>query len=393
MAFVTIQNALYNAVAEGLGQNRDSFALVQPAQPILNQQALWQLFNILPPQSLTNNIVLSGGNQFFSNYSGTMAALEPGEQINVEADIGADNFAAWQDFLKSLRPLPSPNQVPDIFFNWAFLNAPDVADVGSSDYASIILDPIGAAQTGLLPYQPGRGPHPTPPVPPDWTFGYNDLLQQLQSAPTMSFNLASDTMNTDVSNTWTSGEDSGFFGLWGGSDSSSSQSVQFSESRFSLQASFSHVLALSAVPGNWYSSAATGQAFANHGSPPWRPGIIQWENVFGPNGNMQRFTVNLLIADTMNVTVSANTGFSQVDQQTIQQNSGGGLWPFYTSSGGGGGSSTATFDDTGNITIRINTIPGVPIVIGCNVFGIDRYVGHQMAALERLAARRKAGKR
>jgi hypothetical protein len=81
------------------------------------------------PRSLTNNIVLSGGNQFFSNYSGTMAALEPGEQINVDADIGADNFAAWQDFLKSLRPLPSPNQVPDIFFNWAFLNAPNVFQV------------------------------------------------------------------------------------------------------------------------------------------------------------------------------------------------------------------------------------------------------------------------
>jgi hypothetical protein len=58
MAFVTIRNGLYNAVAEGLGQNRDSFALLQPAQPILNQQALWQLFNILPPESLTHNIVL-----------------------------------------------------------------------------------------------------------------------------------------------------------------------------------------------------------------------------------------------------------------------------------------------------------------------------------------------
>jgi hypothetical protein len=108
---------------------------------------------------------------------------------------------------------------------------------------------------------------------------------------------------------------------------------------------------------------------------------------------MQRFTVNLLIADTMNVTVSADTTFSEVDRQTIQHNSSAGLWPFYTSSGGGGGTSTATFDDSGNITININTIPGVPSVIGCNVFGISRYVGHQLRALERVAARQRGGRR
>jgi len=393
MSFVNIQNGLYNAVAEGLGQNGDSFALVQPAQPILNQQTLWQLFNILPPESLTNNVILSGGNQFFSNYSGTMGALQPGEQINIEADIGADNYAAWQEYLKSLRPLPPITQISDIFFNWAFINAPAVANIGASDYASILLDPINAAQAALLPYQPGRGAHPTPPLPPDWAFGYNDLIQQLQSAPAMSFSVKSDTMATDVTNTWTRGRHSGFFGLWGGSDSSSSQSTHFSESFFELRASFSHVLALSAVPGGWYSSAATGQAFANHGSPPWRPGIMQWENAFGPNGNMQRFTVNLLIADTMNVTVTANTAFSAEDQETIRHNSGGGLWPFYTSSGGGGGSSTATFNDSGNITIQINTIPSVPVVIGCNVFPISRYVGHQVNALERMATRQLAGRR
>lgn len=387
MAFVDIQNGLYNAVAEGLGQNRDSFALVQPGLPILNEQTLWNLFNILPPESLTNNVILSGGNQFFSNYSGTMAALQPGVTVDIERDIGAANWASWVNYLMSLNPTPTIDRFPDLFFRWAFLNAPAVANIGASDYAAILLDPISSAQAALLPYTPVPGPNSRPPAPVTWMFGYNDLVQQLQNAPAMSFAVTSTTMDTDVSNTWTSGRNSGFFGLWGGSNFSSTQSVRFSESRFELNASFAHVLAISSIPGGWYSSSAWGQAYANRGNPPWRPGVTQWGNVFGPSGNSQRYTVNLLVADTMNVTVTANTGYSEAEQQIIQNNSGAGLWPFYTSSSGGGGSSEASFNDAGDITIDINTMPGVPVVIGCNIFGIDRYVGHQLTALRGPAAR------
>ena len=267
-----------------------------------------------------------------------------------------------------------------------------MADIGASDYATVLLDPVLTGKTALVPYLAGHGPHPTPALPPDWQLGYNDLVGELASAPTVQFSVSSDTMDTDVSQTWTGGDDSGFFGLWGGDDSSSSISTQFSDASFNLTASFGHVLNFQTNAGAWYTSSAIGQAFANQGSPPWHAGGgIQWNNTFGsPNGNLQRVMANLLVVDNMDIVVTASTAFSASDQTTIQSNSSGGFWPIYTSNSSSGSLSTATFDDSGAITIHISTAPDVPTVIGGNVLPIGRFVGASVAALQRQARRLKA---
>jgi hypothetical protein len=394
MAFTAVQNGLYNALIEGLGLSRDSFQIIQPSPPLIpgNDRFLWNLLNNIPPASLTQNFILSGGSQLFSNYQALMDALDPLEPVNIKGDIGQDVFDAFIAYVKTLVPIPNPSSYPDLFFSWAFLNAPDVADIGASDYATILLDPVNAGKEALLPYLAVQGPHPTPALLPDWQLGYNDLVGELANAPAMQFAVSSDTMDTDVSQTWTGGDDSGFFGLWGGDDSSSSISSQFSDATFSLTASFGHVLNFQTNAGSWYMSSAIGQAFANHGSPPWRAGgAIQWEDVFGsPNGDLQRVMANLLVVDNMNIVVTASTAFSASDQTTIQNNSSGGFWPIYTSNSSSGSVSTATFDDSGAITIHISTAPNVPTVIGGNVLPIGRFVGASVSALHRRAERLNA---
>jgi hypothetical protein len=391
MSFVEVQNKFYNALCEGLGLSRQTFQIIQPSPPLIpgDNRFLWNYFNNIPPASLTQNYIASGGNQLFSNYSGLMSALRPAEPIDLAADIGEQTLSDFQTYVRTtFTPAPTANQYPDIFFNWALTNAPNVANIGAGDFATLVLDPIGAAQTALMPYQPTRGPRPAPGLAPDWALGYDQLVEQLRAAPAMSFTMSSATSSSTVTDTWSGGSNSGFFGLFGSGDSENKQTSDFAASNFSVQASFGHVLGFQTNAGLWYTSSAMGAAYSDHDSPPWRPdGVIQWDNTFGTNGNLQRVMTSLVVVDTMHLVVTAATSYNEDDKATINHQSSGGMWPIYNANNGNGMSTKHHVDDAGAITITSDSAPGVPIVIGGNVLPIGQFLGHSVAAFERQRSR------
>jgi hypothetical protein len=372
--FLDLQNGFYNALSQGLGYPPGSpFQIFQPSTPLphgTSNTTLWAYLNNIPPFSLTQNYIASGGNQFFSDYSGLLSALQAPANT-FQQDVGEACFNAFQTYINNLSTPPAPQQLPVIFRNWAILRYPSVANKGASDLSAMLLEPISAGQMAIMPYQGGR--------PADWSLNYSDLISQLNVAPKVSFQVNSSTMNSKVTNSWTQGSNEGFFGLWGGSHSTTSQSATFAAGGVTLTASFAHVITFSPAPGNWYNSSTMGDAYSNQASPPWiRPPdtTITWQNTFGSNGNMQRFAVNLIVVSEMSITVTSVATFSSADQQTIHNNSGAGLWPFYCSSSSSGASTTVSFNKEGQMTVHITSIAGVPIVIGCNVLPVAQYVGH-----------------
>lgn len=279
--------------------------------------------------------------------------------------------------MSGLSTAPAATSLPDMFFNWASIHYPDVADVGSADLSAMLLDPISSAGMALMPYS-GHTPRP-----PDWSLGFPNLMQQLGSGPSVTFQVNSRQMNSNVSSSWTSGNNSGFGGLWGGSSSTSQWSQQFASSNIMVNASFAHVVTFGPVPGNWYSSSAMGDAYSHKSGSPWNPqSSINWQNTFdSQNGNMQRFTGSLIVVETMAITVQSDAVFSSADQSTIESNSSAGLWPFYTTSSSSGASTSASFDQQGHMTVKINSTPGVPVVIGGNVIPVDKFVGHTIQGM------------
>lgn len=379
--FLDLQNGWYNGFSQGMGQSPDSFQIIQPAPPIASGSAansiFWAYYNNIPPFSLTQQFAASGGNQFYNDYRGLLSALVPSREINVKEDIGAANYAKWQAYVLKLPTLPSMNQIPTMFRNWAMFYAPSVANIGSSDYAAILLDPIATAQNELaLIYTDAQGL----PINFDWQLSYTDMVNQLNSSPQRAFSFNSNSMNSNVSNSWTGGSDSGFFGLWGGSSSTSSISEQFAASNVTVNASFDNVLVFANTPGAWYYSSAMGLAYANQSGNPWSPGSsINWNNTFGTNGNMQRFGANVIVASGMSVTITSDASYSTLDQQTITSSGSAGFWPFYCGSSGSSSTNTATFNENGNLQITTSSIQGVPIVLGVNVLSAGEFVGHSSA--------------
>ena len=394
-SFLDLQNGFYNALSQGLGFPPGSaFQISQPSPPLVpgahQDQAVWNYFNLIPPFSLTNDYVQSGGNQFFSNYSGLLSTLQ-GAPNTFEQDVGPACNAAWNAYAMTLPLTVTLNMLPAIFQRWAALNGyMSVANKGASDLAAMILDPVTAAQLALLPY---AGTSPT--NPPNWDAGYNDLVQILGAAPSRAFSFNSSTANSNVSNTWCNGSQSAFFGLWSNSSSSSSQSQTFASSGVTVSASFQHVTPFTAVPGPWYSSAVMGEAFSNQSGPPWVKGPINWNNTFDSStGNLARFASNIIVASGMYIEVVSQASFSQADQSSIQSASSAGMWPFYSQNSNSGTNTSASFNNNGNMTVIITSQPGVPIVLGVNVEPVEAYLGNALQGAKlranAVAARSKA---
>lgn len=381
--FVDLQAGFYNALAQGLGYSpNDPFQVIQPSPPLVNgpnaDELLWSYLNNIPPASLTQNTVLSGGNQFLADYQAVMSALQAAPN-NFESTIGPKCSLAYHSALEGGKVDPGAMQ----FRNWALFNGTcsSVAVSGASALASAMLDPIFAAQMNVLPYQPAGTDEVT------FSPNYATMFKLLKKAPGRSFSVSNSSWNSNVTSTWTQGSDSGFFGLWGGSSSSSTLSEKFASSGVSLQAKFQNVLPLNATPGAWYSSSAFGLAFNSPGKPPWNASNpINWDKTFGKSGNMQRFASSLLIVNKMDITVQSSASYTEIEQAQIRQNASHGLWPFYVSGNSSGSSSSASFNTQGNMVIRITSEVNTPVVIGCIVLSAGQYLGHEATASKALSS-------
>jgi hypothetical protein len=374
-----LQNGFYNGFSQGLGFAPGiPFQMVQPSPPLMagaNQdQQLWNYFNNIPPFSLTQNYIASGGNQFTSDYAGLFSTLQ-GAPNSFAKDVGTECNTAWQTYASALPYTTPLAQFPMIFRNWAMRTGyTNVANIGTSDLAQVLLDPVSSAQMSLMRYKPNGINIPA------WDAGFADMVKQLSVAPNRQFKLNSSSMNSSVTNTWSSGSNDGFFGLWGGSSSASSQSSTFASSNVTVDAAFQHVMPFSAVPGDWYNSSAMSLAYANKDGAPWiSPSPINWNNTFGPKGNLQRFASTLIVASGMQVVVTSSAVYSTEDQTTIHNNSGAGMWPFYSSNSSSGSSTDVKFNNQGNMTVTFSSQPDVPIIIGVIVEPVAEFVGQDAA--------------
>jgi hypothetical protein len=330
---------------------------------------------------LTQNIVVSGGNQFYSNYRALMSALV-GAENQFELYVGQEIATAWQRHVHDdLDPSIPLHALPMIFRNWAVRHGYiTVANKGASALAALVLDPIPNAQLQLMLYTDEHDA----PKPPDWIPNYKGLEGMLSTAPQRKLTFNSKITSTDTSKSWTKSYHSGFFGLWGGSSPETTTSTKFASSEVSVDAEFKHVLELQATPGAWYSSAAMGLAYSHRSGKPWdEENPIQWNTTFDPqHGNMARFAANLVVVDTMRVEVKSNANFSQEDQADVQRYVVEGLWPFYCGSSRSGSNTDVKFDDESHMTVTSNSQPGVPIVIGLTVLPVDECVGHAVEGLQ-----------
>jgi hypothetical protein len=377
-AAVNLQNQWYNTLAAAVGGNAN-FQIIQPNNPVSGlstDDQVWQYFNNLPPASLNNNLTLSGGNQLYVNYTGVLSQLQSNALTNFQSVLGSF-YPLWQRYYLALNPAPTPAQLPNVFYSWAIGNAPNVAGPGRSALQAALLDPIFLAQT--MAANTSGFVNNTP----NFTQGVSALLTQVAnggSVPAINFDSA--TASSNVTNTWAQGNSGAFFGIFGSSDSTTSQLTEiFASSRVTAAISFQKLITFVAdppgPPNGWYSSGALGQAHsASGGGAPWRSGANpSWNSTFGSSGNMRNFLGSLVVADGISATITSYASYNSSQQTTITQSSSAGFWPFYWGSGSSTYTNTVTFNASSNMTFTMTSQTGNPLIIGAFVLPAAQYLG------------------
>jgi len=367
-----LQYCWYTAVVDQLLLARDTFQLSQPSQLISNDTGFWTCQNQIPPLSLTFNPFVAGFGTFFDQYAAIALKVQfPIEDLSQE--IGVDNYQVWKEYLGRQNPAPGVSDLPALFTSWASVYAPSVATAGTAALSRMAL--LDAARKALDVYCRLK------PHSPEFRGGYVDLLRTVEQAPgaTISFDSRSagrymaDT--EDKANTWARSMNAGCCGLWAESDKDSPVSRMFGSSDVNVEVLFGSLAVWMSTPGDWYNSSLLHLLYSDPRKPPWpadpSPG---WQEIFGAGGSMTQLIGSLLMVDGIDATIRSDAIYKEDDQRAIVESAAAGLWPFYVSSAAA--HNDPRFDADGGMTIRTVTKPGNPLVLGANVLGIARYLGH-----------------
>lgn len=363
-AFTGITNAWYNQLCSKLNLPVSNFQLIQPIGIPASDEALWAYLNLVPPQTLKFNNWYYNQPTFFSQYAGIVNQLQFPDSL-FQKDIGKATYTKWNTYLKSLPTPPPDNTLPTVWFQWAMLNAPTVANIGRTDLNNQLL--INSALAALAPYQGANAKLP------DFSPTLSSLTATLQASPSTEFSYASSDANPNVSNSWVPGNDPSFFGIYTGSWCGFLINQKFAQSNITLSVAFEHFAVTAVTPGPWYNSGLLNLALYSKATPPWSS-ATGWDGYFGVNGTFNYAIGAFLAVDAISLTLTSDADFTSEEQAIIKSQLGAGYWPLY----GGQLSPIITNEisfDGGNMTIKCNTEPGHPIIIGNNVVKINLYLG------------------
>ena len=359
-----ITDAWYNQLCDSLRLSINNFQLSQPVILPKNDEELWAYSNVVPPKTLKYNHWYYNQPGFFSQYAAIINQLQFPES-SFEKNIGKVTFAKWNSYLKGLPQPPSENTLPSVWFQWAVMNAPSVANIGRTDLSCQVL--INSGRAALAPYQ---GPNAKLP---EFLPSFPDLITTLQASPSADLSFASMNGNQNVSNSWVPGNDPNFFGLWTGSWCGFPVNKKFAQSAISIAVQFEHFSVVTITPGAWYNSALLHLALASKSVPPWGSNTA-WDTYFGQYGTLNYAAGSVVAVDGISLTLTSDADFTSEEQDVIKSQVAMGYWPVYCQQRSTVITNEISFEP-GKMTIHCHTDPGHPVLIGSNVFTIDQYLG------------------
>jgi len=388
-AMDTLTAQWYNAITSGCGLDPNSFQLIQGNTPLgTTSESLWNMFDAIPPLSLTNYFNPSQFNNFSTDYGAIINHLITQNANSFINDMG-DYYSLWESYLNSTpAPTMPSGGILQLFANWSQLHMPpDQAQACYTDYQQVSQGVVPVATQMWLNAGGGTG----------GTKAYNNTIASLQNMLKTVINktvtLDSATESSDVTHTWAKAEVGGFYDIfWGeGSGGYDDYTTTLTGAGLNLSVTFNSLVTFTAGPLAkpsqdpilsqylpWYNSDALGLAY-NHpnDNTVWKTGSPNWDNAFGPNGNMQRVAVSLVVVDGITITIKSSASFATSDQKTITAAVSGGVFPFFAADASGGWDNQASFGDKGGITITSICPKGNPNILGVLVTPIQQTLGGQ----------------
>jgi hypothetical protein len=371
-AMQTLTAQWYNAVVNNCGLDPSTFQLFQGAAPLgTTSEELWNIFDVVPPLSVSNYYNPSQFNLFSADYGAVINNLIPQNSNKFQIDM-ADYYSQWVTYLKAQTTLPTGG-VLQLFQTWSAINMPpNQAQTCYTDYQQVYQGAIPTA-VQLWINSGGAGA----------AKAYNTTIEQvniaLSSSPAKTFVMNSSTESSDLTHTWANAEAGGWFDFFegGGSGEYDDLTMKLSQSGLLINVSFQRLATISAGPLSkvstdpilsqyqpWYNSAALNLGYQTSDNTVWNNTHPNWNDTFGPTGNMLRTASALVIVDGISVSMTSNTGFTSSEQTQFKSAVEAGFFPFFEAAASGGWQHNASFDSQGNVTVTSTSPAGNPNILG-----------------------------
>lgn len=373
-AMSTLQNQLYNVLVSGLSLDSDSFQLVQGADPLgATSKDVWNVFNSVPPRSLSHVFDGSEVNEFYADYKAVLNSLKYQHGDQWEQILG-DQIYAWRKYKQAHEDQIGEKGLLPVFRTWAEINLdPDERTRAVAAFEQAARGPIAEAQAAVVNPQ-----FIDPDMGPTFSLTITALTDALAKGQKRTVSFDSETASKDVEHTWASGGASGVveFFTGGASGSYDHLTEKAASSRVTVDATFDSVVARPAKPGGWFHSDALNVAYTTKDNTVWQSGVHpDWNDTFGDDGNLKRLATGLVAVDGVEATITSYAGYSESEQTQIQGETSMGFWPFGSFHAAAGHSSDVSFDDEGTMTVKISVPKGNPAILGVNVDAIGRILG------------------
>lgn len=385
LAMETLTAQWYNAVVAGCQLDPTTFQLMQGNVAVgSTSESLWNIFDVVPPLSVSNFYNPSQANVFSQDYGAVVNNLVPQNSNAFQQNMG-DYYAQWTAYLKS-TPSPSipKGGILELFQNWSALNMPpNQAQQCATDYQEIAQ---GVVPVGVQMWLNAGGA----PAQKAYNQTITDLQNALQGTRGASVDMSSATESSDVSDSWASGSVGGWFDFFAGEAGGEwdNFTTSIAKSGVEVKATFTHLAQFAAGPlaktstdpilsgyQPWYFEPALNLAYQENNNTVWQHSAPTWEDTFGVTGNMLRTTSALIVVDGVDITVTSSASFDSAEQQEIKANAEVGFWPFFEASASGGWTNDVEFDDSGTITVSSSSPTGNPQVLGAIVTPIASVLG------------------
>lgn len=372
-AMSTLTAQWYNAVVTGAKLDPATFQLFQGSAPIgSTSETLWNVFDVVPPLSVSNYYNPSQANVFSTDYGAVIANLKPQNAGSFQSAMG-DYYSQWVTYLNTNPTMPQGG-ILALFKNWSELHMPPgQAQEAYTAYQQVSQGVVPVAVQMWSQAGGGTG----------GTKAYNATIDQLNSAVlsarSASVTLSSSSESSDLQHTWAKAEVGGIFDIFGGAAESSYDSLTTSltTSGLTISASFDHLVTFTAGPlaktstdpilsqyQPWYNSAALNLAYQNNNNVVWNNTPPTWENTFGPNGNMLRTASALVVVDGIKISMTSEAKFDASSQTTFKAAVEGGIFPFFEAAGSGGWTHDTSFNSAGMVTVNSSCPAGNPAILG-----------------------------
>ena len=373
-AMQTLTAHWYNAMCTGLNLSPGNFQLTQGSNASVNtSNAMWQIFNSIPPTAINNSYQPGQGNLFSQQYGLVLAALVTPADNGFQNCMG-DYYSQWLTYLGNNFPTNfNATNLTAVFNKFTILNCPAKASCVNYLLNFYFNNPLTAAITAFSAAATNGYA---------WAATVDALQTALTQGTSQSFSMNSLTQSSSLSHTWANASASVMWDLFsfGGGASYDNITQSALSAGVNITASFQKFTTFASGPyaqpnpNNpslngfvpWYYSSELGLAFKSpNNNTIWNPASAQnWNTFFSATGVMQRMVQGLVVADGITITMTSTASYSSSEQTQIQAAASGGFWPFFSGSAGGGSNTVVTFNDQGQFTSTTTTNLGNPQILG-----------------------------